>query len=140
VRDRDEAVVAAMPDAHRHLDPPDVESPIAEDRDVVVEPSPDPVAKRLTQLAGDELGVLAAQHLGVRRRDEVAQLGEHLVARGRPQRGSPAVHELLECLWAGAQGGELLQVLLAHAVQPVEPLGIDGGDAGDRRGADHALG
>ena len=86
---RDEAVLAALPDRHRDFDRGEVESRVADECEVVVEPSPEPVAEREAERAGGKLGVLATEDGGIRGRDEVAERVEQVGALRLTELGRP---------------------------------------------------
>ena len=82
---RYETVLAALPDRDRGRDRVEIEAPVAEQRQVVVEPTPDPRSQRVPDSDGDEPGVLAREHRRVGRRDEIAERLSHLLAGDRPE-------------------------------------------------------
>ena len=83
---------------------------------------------------------LRRQRLDVDGREQRGQLLRDLVAGDRGQGGSPLIEEDDELGLALLGDTELLEVVLAHARQEVQPVGVMGCDACDDQGGADAVG
>ena len=140
VRERHEAVIAALPDRHRPGDRPDVEAPGADEREVVVEPPVDPGRERDTDLGEQVLGELARQRRAVGRPEQVAEGRRHLLDGGSGEADGHLLEERPQRRLARDRSTELLDVLGPHSRGEVEVGRVARADAGDRRRRDHAVG
>jgi hypothetical protein len=128
-----------MPQGQRSADVRKVESPVAEDRSIVVEPPPHASRQGVRELSRHELAELAAHGLAVDVGDELPERAHHLLGRRPHHRRGLALEVLLELTVTAASGGNLREVLLRHTGEPVEALGINRGGRRDRRGGDHPV-
>src|SRR5688572_1693063 len=78
VRDRHHEVLPPLPDGHRHADLLQVEPPVAHEREVVVEPSPWPVAEGRSERGREALAELPGNLCRVDVGDEGSQLRDDL--------------------------------------------------------------
>ena len=120
-------------------DPSEVEPPIAHEREVVVEPSPRPVAEGRAQRGGEVVAELAGDLLGIDARQQRPPLGDDLIRLDRRHRLDVRLHPPEQLVGVAGRGRVLDLVVLAHPGGPVEPLGVVRGHAGDRRGGPHAV-
>ena len=92
-----------------------------------------PCAAARLKRPAQPVGEVGGQHGRVDRSDQPAERLLELVGRRRQHRHHVLLDEGLVDLGSGAGGGVLLVVLLGHAVEPVQPLGVVRRDAGDGR-------
>jgi hypothetical protein len=133
VRERNHAVVGALPDRDRHVDRAQLEPPGLDEREVVVDPAGDPARQRAPDHPRHRVGQLAGQRAAIHIVDEVAQRVGDLLPRHRGERRGPGLEKLLEVGARARRARELVDVLLPHARQEVEPLGVVRRGAGQAR-------
>src|SRR5207247_5740984 len=128
----------AVPEEDRDPDARDVEAPGRDEREIVIEPAvaarADPRAHVVEQgrreLTGRDLAVGWAEQ-GLPHPDHVLGLRcQELLAL--------TLHRGAVCLLALEDDAELLDVLLAHAGEEVEPFGVVWGNRGERGSRDDA--
>jgi hypothetical protein len=139
---RTEHIVRPVPDAHRHLDPCEVEAPGASHRQDVVDPAIDAAQiRQVRALAMTRLQQPTAQGGEVGRGQLVVRRDLQLPRLDRDNRLSGESFDqgtVGHLPQAGLR--ELLDVARRHAREPVEPLGIEGGGADDGGAATHPVG
>ncbi len=80
VGERYEPILFPLPDRHWSADGVELESPVVDDREVVVEPSPNPARQDTAGGVGELLGERPRQHSAVDLREQVAELGMEVAA------------------------------------------------------------
>jgi hypothetical protein len=138
VGDRDEAILAPVPDRDRDADRVKIEPPRMQERQVVIEPSDAP-ANGVHQARVRLLRVFPGQRRAVRLRHEIAEDSEVLRGAGAdlPRLAFQVGQELIR---AALSETHLLDVLLPHPGTPVEALTLLRRGAGDRRRGHHPIG
>ncbi len=138
VGDRDEAILAPVPDRDRDADRVKIEPPRMQERQVVIEPSDAP-ANGVHQARVRLLRVFPGQRRAVRLRHEIAEDSEVLRGAGAdlPRLAFQVGQELIR---AALSETHLLDVLLPHPGTPVEALTLLRRCVGDRRRGHHPIG
>ena len=130
-------VLTALPDRHRPVDLVERETPVVQHRQVVVQPSPDAPADGQLDGVGQVLRKLARHRRDVDGRDQVP---ERLVKLLGGDPGVTSRHVIEEPDQLPRVGGrKLLDVLVAHAREPVQALSVARRDRRERRGRDHPV-
>ncbi len=127
-------VVASLPDVDRDADRGQLEAPRPDERHVVVEPAPIGLAQRLAEVSGHPLGEVTRQDPAIHVVHEVPEGFRDGIRGHHAPRGACSLLEWDQRLWSFQRGGELLEILLAHALEEVDPFSWIGRHAGDRRG------
>ena len=128
------SVVASLPDVDRDPDRVEVEAPRADERHVVVEPAPVRLAQRLAERRRDPFRECAGQRASIDVVDEIPKcLGAFIGRDDAPDRPATLL-EGNEGFRTLKRSIEFLEVLVAHALEKVDPFRGVRRDSGERRG------
>src|SRR3954447_24453784 len=132
-----EQIIGSLPDHGRYRDLVQVEPPRSDERQVVVHTPVHPRSEPLAKSGGYVVGELVGQDGSVDVGKQRSQRGGNVGAGDVLDLFSPFEEAGPQLVLALGGGGELDDVLLAHAHHPVQTVRVVGGGAGDyqhRRG------